>query len=81
MTTTTEIAPDVYRISTHVPEANLQFNQFLVKDDEPFSTLQAGEVYSRSFVRRSLVYSSRKVSAGSGSVILRLMSAARLTNG
>jgi len=31
-----EIAPDVYRISTYVPEANLQFNQFLVKDDEPF---------------------------------------------
>jgi flavorubredoxin len=36
MTTTTEIAPDVYRISTYVPVANLQFNQFLVKDDEPF---------------------------------------------
>ncbi len=36
MTTTTEIAPDVYRISTYVPLANLQFNQFLVKDDEPF---------------------------------------------
>ena len=31
----TEIAPDVYRISTFVPEGNLQFNQFLVKDDEP----------------------------------------------
>jgi flavorubredoxin len=36
MTITTEIAPDVYRISTYVPVANLQFNQFLVKDDEPF---------------------------------------------
>ncbi len=36
MTTTTEIAPDVYRISTYVPMADLQFNQFLVKDDEPF---------------------------------------------
>jgi flavorubredoxin len=35
MTTTTEIAPDVYRISTYVPAANLQFNQFLVKDEEP----------------------------------------------
>jgi hypothetical protein len=32
----TEIAPDVYRISTFVPEADLQFNQFLIKDDEPF---------------------------------------------
>jgi flavorubredoxin len=31
----TEIAPDVYRISTFVPEGNLQFNQFLVRDEEP----------------------------------------------
>ena len=31
----TEIAPDVYRISTFIPEADLQFNQFLIKDDEP----------------------------------------------
>ncbi len=30
-----EIAPDVYRISTFVPAFNLQFNQFLVKDEEP----------------------------------------------
>lgn len=30
-----EIAPELYRISTYVPEADLQFNQFLVKDDEP----------------------------------------------
>jgi flavorubredoxin len=35
MTQVTEIAPDVYRISTFVPEGDLQFNQFLVKDDEP----------------------------------------------
>jgi flavorubredoxin len=35
MSTITEIAPDVYRISTYVPEFDLQFNQFLVKDDEP----------------------------------------------
>ena len=31
----TEIAPDLYRISTYVPEIDLQFNQFLIKDDEP----------------------------------------------
>jgi flavorubredoxin len=31
----TEIAPDIYRISNYVPEIDLQFNQFLVKDDEP----------------------------------------------
>lgn len=35
MSTITEIALDVYRISTYVAEFNLQFNQFLVKDDEP----------------------------------------------
>lgn len=30
-----EIAPDIYRISTYVPEADLQFSQFLVRDNEP----------------------------------------------
>jgi flavorubredoxin len=35
MTSITEIAPDLYRISIYVPEGNLQFNHFLVKDDEP----------------------------------------------
>ena len=32
----TEVAPDVYRISTFHPEFGIQFNQYLVKDDEPF---------------------------------------------
>jgi flavorubredoxin len=31
----TEIAPDVFRFSLFVPEFNLQFNQFVVRDDEP----------------------------------------------
>jgi len=31
----TEIAPDLFRISTYVPEIDLQFNQFLIKDEEP----------------------------------------------
>ena len=35
MTTISEIAPDVYRICTYVPQIDLQFCQFLVKDDEP----------------------------------------------
>ena len=35
MSTVNEIAPDTYRISAYVPEFNLQFNHFLVKDDEP----------------------------------------------
>src|SRR5262245_59947277 len=30
-----EIAADIFRISTYVPDFNLQFNQFLVRDDEP----------------------------------------------
>jgi flavorubredoxin len=35
MATVSEIAPDVFRISTFVPDFDLQFNQFLVRDDEP----------------------------------------------
>ena len=35
MTTIHEIAPDIYRISLFVPEINLQFNQFLVNDEQP----------------------------------------------
>lgn len=31
-----EIAPDTFRISTFHPEYGIQFNQFLVRDDEPF---------------------------------------------
>jgi len=32
----TEIAPATYRISTFHPDFKIQFNQFLIKDDEPF---------------------------------------------
>ncbi|MGH9627100.1 MAG: MBL fold metallo-hydrolase [Bryobacteraceae bacterium] len=35
MTNVTEVAPDVYRISVFVPEIRLQFNHFLVRDDQP----------------------------------------------
>jgi flavorubredoxin len=34
-TTTFEIADDVFRFSTYVPEADFTFNQFLVRADEP----------------------------------------------
>ena len=30
-----EIAPDMFRLSTFIPEANFMFNQFLLRDDEP----------------------------------------------
>ena len=36
MTRVDEIASNIYRISTYVPEFNLQFSQFLIKDEEPF---------------------------------------------
>lgn len=35
MAKTTEIAPDVYRISIYAPWGDLQFNHFLVRDEEP----------------------------------------------
>src|SRR5579885_1915957 len=35
MANISEIAPNVYRISVYYPAAHLQFNHFLVKDDEP----------------------------------------------
>jgi flavorubredoxin len=35
MATITEIAPDVYRISIYVEPFDLQFNHFLIDDDEP----------------------------------------------
>ena len=31
----TEIAPDLYRLSVYAPDFDLQFNHFLVNDDEP----------------------------------------------
>ena len=35
MAKTTEVAPNVYRISIYAQRGELQFNHFLVKDDEP----------------------------------------------
>ena len=35
MTTIDEVAPDVFRIATYIPDADLEFGQFLVRDDEP----------------------------------------------
>jgi flavorubredoxin len=35
MTTIDEVAADVFRITTYIPEIDLQFSQFLVRDDEP----------------------------------------------
>jgi flavorubredoxin len=35
MTTIHEIAPDLFRLSIYVPEFDMQFNHFLVRDEEP----------------------------------------------
>jgi len=35
MAITTEIAPDLFRISIYAPWGDLQFNHFLVRDEEP----------------------------------------------
>ncbi len=35
MTTINEIAPDLFRLSVYVPGLDMQFNHFLVRDEEP----------------------------------------------
>ncbi|MBE0543542.1 MAG: MBL fold metallo-hydrolase [Verrucomicrobia bacterium] len=35
MTTIDEIAPDIFRLSIYVPAFDMQFNHFLVRDDQP----------------------------------------------
>ena len=35
MISTTEIAPEIYRISVFVPDINLEFSHFLIRDEEP----------------------------------------------
>lgn len=35
MTTVHEIAPDLFRLSIYVPDLDMQFNHFLVRDEEP----------------------------------------------
>jgi flavorubredoxin len=35
MTNIDEIAPDLFRLSVYVPDIDMQFNHFLVRDDEP----------------------------------------------
>lgn len=35
MATITEIAPDLFRLSIYVADLDLQFNHFLVRDEQP----------------------------------------------
>jgi len=45
MTSINEIAPDTFRITTFVPEINLGFTQFLVRDEEPLLYHTGGRAF------------------------------------
>jgi flavorubredoxin len=53
MTRVDEIAPEIYRLSTFIPEAGLEFNQFLVRDEEPV-LIHTGMKGLFPFVREAL---------------------------
>jgi flavorubredoxin len=53
MGSVSEIAPDIYRVAVFVPEFNLEFNHFLVKDDEPL-LFHAGYRYMFKEVREGI---------------------------
>jgi len=77
----TEIAPDVYRISLFVPEIDLQFIQFLVRDDEPL-LFHAGMRGIFPLVREQVAKLINPADFDiSVSVISRRTNAARSTNG
>ncbi len=82
MAKTTEIAPDVYRISIYAQWADLQFNHFLVKDDEPllFHTGLRG-MHAEILEAVSKIINVSQTCATSASATLSRMSAARSTSG
>ncbi|MEP7178094.1 MAG: hypothetical protein ABI775_03310 [Pseudonocardiales bacterium] len=43
-----EIAPNIFRLSTFISDANFMFNQFLVVDEEPCSSTPACALCFRS---------------------------------
>lgn len=42
MTTINEIAPDLFRLAIYVPSLDIQFNHFLVRDEEPLLSFTRG---------------------------------------
>lgn len=81
MATVSEIAPDLFRISTSVPDFNLQFNRFLVRDDEPllFHTGPRAMFAAVRDVVATLL--DPNVVNGSVSAILKRMNAGRCPSG
>jgi len=49
MVTTTEIAPDVYRLAIFVPEINLEFSHFLVRDEAVSRLIDVAELRHLGF--------------------------------
>jgi hypothetical protein len=75
-----EIAPDLYRISVYVPEINLQFNHFLVKDDEPL-LFHTGLRRMFPLVREASPASSIRPSCAGSASATSNQTNARSTNG
>ena len=81
MTTVSEVAPDVFRISTYVPEADLEFGQFLVRDDQPllFETgMKALFPAVRDAVTRSRAAAVNETGCRSTAIATRSSSVSRL---
>jgi len=77
MAVITEIAPNIYRVSIFAQWANLQFNHFLVKDDEPL-LFHTGLRGMHAEIREAVSSSSTFLScATSASATLSQTSAAR----
>ena len=76
-----EIAPDLYRISVYVKDFELQFNHFLIKDDEPLLFHTGMRGMFPAAVRRWLHSSILQVSAGSAGATSRWTNAAHSTTG
>jgi hypothetical protein len=81
MAVITEIAPNIYRISIFAQWANLQFNHFLVKDDEPLLYHTGLRGCTRKFARPSQSSSTFPSCATSASAISSQTSAGRSMNG
>jgi hypothetical protein len=76
-----EVATDLYRISLYVPQFDLQFNHFVIRDEEPLLFHTGMRGMSRRSGRRSRHSSIRRASGGSVGVTSRSTNVAPSTNG
>jgi hypothetical protein len=66
-----EVATDLYRICLYVPEFDLQFNHFLIRDADRSCSIRACGACFRPSARRWLHSSILQVSAGSAGATSR----------